>query len=66
MPMIIQARGITVTCHTEQDIVDVCAVLNAGEWTDYEIELYEQLIEMEIPSAEAIRRVEESRKLKAS
>ncbi len=61
--MRITAHGITVECHTTQDVKDVCAVLSTGQWTDAEIRLYEELVESGMPSADAMRLVDQAKQL---
>lgn len=64
--MRITAAGITVTCHTTQDVADVCRVLTTHPWTDTEIALYERLVQSGVPSADAMRRVDQTREQRAS
>ena len=64
--MRITARGITVECHTTQDVKDVCAVLGTGQWSEAEIAMFEHLIEQGKSSAEAMRLVDQAKQRRAS
>lgn len=64
--MWITSGRVTVKCHTRKDVEDCCKVLGTGSWTEADIDLFEKLVEQGVLQAEAMRKVDEARRLKAS
>lgn len=64
--MRITSGRISVTVHTEQDIRDVCRVLNTQPWSEAEIAIFERLIAEGVGMIDAMRRVDDMRKQRAS
>lgn len=58
--------GLSVECATEQDVIDVCHVLNTEPWSEAEIAECEAMLQAGVPMIEAMRRVDAARERKVS